>query len=47
VPGAKYDGLMAVQGDILGIALGVVFIIVAFVLPERLAGEGMVETPAE
>ncbi len=40
VPGAKYDGLMAVQGDILGIALGVVFVVVAFALPERLVSGG-------
>lgn len=40
VPGAKYDGLMAVSGDLLGIVLGVVFVLVAFVLPERLVGDG-------
>lgn len=38
IPGAKYEGLTAIQGDILGIVLGVVLIIVAFVLPERLVG---------
>jgi len=38
VPGAKYEGLTAIQGDLLGIALGVVFIIVAFVLPNKLVG---------
>ena len=38
VPGAKYEGLTAIQGDLLGIALGVVLIIVAFVLPNKLAG---------
>ncbi len=37
VPGAKYEGLMALPGDVLGIVLGLVFIVVAFVLPERLA----------
>lgn len=38
VPGAKYEGLTAIQGDLLGIALGVVLIIVAFVLPNKLVG---------
>lgn len=38
VPGAKYEGLTAIQGDLLGIALGAVFIIVAFVLPNTLVG---------
>ena len=38
VPGAKYEGITAIQGDLLGIALGVVFIIVAFVLPNKLIG---------
>ncbi len=38
VPGAKYEGLTAIQGDLLGIALGVIFIIVAFVLPNKLVG---------
>ena len=47
VPGAKYDGLMAISGDILGIVLGLVFVLVAFVLPERLAGEGPAPVAAE
>lgn len=38
IPGAKYEGLTAIQGDLLGIALGVVLIIVAFVLPNKLVG---------
>lgn len=40
VPGAKYDGLLAVSGDVIGIILGLLFIAVAFVLPDRLAGRG-------
>lgn len=48
VPGASYDGLMAVSGDILGIALGAVFVLVAFVLPDSLiGGERPAEMPAE
>ena len=33
-----YASVTAIQGDLLGIALGVVFIIVAFVLPNKLIG---------
>lgn len=47
VPGAKYDGLMAMPGDVLGIVLGLAFVAVAFALPERLAtGPGALQ-PAE
>lgn len=35
IPGAKYGGLLAVRGDILGIVIGLLFIAVAFALPER------------
>ncbi|MCF6316955.1 MAG: YeeE/YedE family protein [Marinosulfonomonas sp.] len=38
IPGAKYEGITALQGDLVGIALGVVMIIVAFILPDRLVG---------
>lgn len=38
IPGAKYEGITALQGDLVGIALGVVFIIVAFILPNQLIG---------
>lgn len=38
VPGAKYEGITAIQGDLLGIALGAVFIIMAFILPNKLVG---------
>ncbi|WP_439122274.1 YeeE/YedE thiosulfate transporter family protein [Marivita sp.] len=48
VPGASYDGLMAISGDLLGIALGAVFVLVAFVLPDNLVGERQAaEIPAE
>lgn len=36
VPDAKYEGLTALPGDLLGIALGLAFIAVAFILPERI-----------
>ncbi|SDJ49556.1 hypothetical protein [Aliiruegeria lutimaris] len=39
VPGAKYEGLTGLPGDTLGIAPVVVFIVVAFMLPERNSGE--------
>ncbi|MDQ7071579.1 MAG: YeeE/YedE thiosulfate transporter family protein [Rhodobacterales bacterium] len=48
VPGAKYDGLMAMSGDVLGIILGLVFVALAFALPERISGsDGAVMAPAE
>ncbi|WP_243612400.1 hypothetical protein [Shimia aestuarii] len=47
VPGAKYEGITALPGDILGIVLGLIFILVAFVLPNSLVGEDAVEMPAE
>ncbi|WP_438990552.1 YeeE/YedE thiosulfate transporter family protein [Lentibacter sp.] len=46
VPGAKFDGLTAMSGDIIGILMGLAFIVVAFVLPERIGGGG-VAVPAE
>ena len=36
VPGSGYDGLLAVPGDLLGIALGLVFVVIAFALPDGL-----------
>lgn len=47
VPGAKYDGLTALPGDVLGIVLGLAFIVVAFALPERLMGQPGAAQPAE
>lgn len=47
VPGSKFDGIWAVQGDILGIVLGLAFVVIAFVLPERLVGQGEAIAPAE
>lgn len=46
VPGSSYAGLTALSGDILGIVLGLVFIVVAFLLPERALGAGA-HVPAE
>lgn len=48
VPGSKFDGLFAVPGDILGILIGVIFILVAYVLPHSLSGlDKGAEVPAE
>jgi hypothetical protein len=48
VPGSKFDGLTALPGDVLGIVLGLVFVVVAFALPERLvSGPSPVQQPAE
>jgi len=39
VPGAKYEALFpAISGDVLGIAIGVVFVLVAWALPDRIVG---------
>lgn len=46
VPGATYDALLPVSGDVLGIVLGAVFVAVAFALPGRITGRGA-EVPAE
>jgi uncharacterized membrane protein YedE/YeeE len=37
VPGSKFEGLTALPGDVLGLALGLAFIVIAFLLPERLS----------
>ena len=46
VPGSKFDGLTAMSGDIIGILMGLAFIVISFVLPERIGGGG-VAVPAE
>lgn len=46
VPGSKFDGLTAMSGNIIGILMGLAFIVIAFVLPERIGGGG-VAVPAE
>ncbi|WP_209598820.1 YeeE/YedE thiosulfate transporter family protein [Ruegeria sp. HKCCSP351] len=40
VPGSAYEGVLLMSGDILGIALGAVFVLVAFVLPDSLIATG-------
>ncbi|MHA6264055.1 DUF6691 family protein [Arenibacterium sp. CAU 1754] len=47
VPGANYEGLTALPGDILGLVLGICFILVAIALPERLVGGRAKMQPAE
>jgi uncharacterized protein len=46
VPGSKYEGLTSLPGDIVGIVLGLVFIVIAFMLPKRLSKAPTVQ-PAE
>lgn len=47
VPGSGYDALFTgLPGDVVGVALGLAFIAVAFVLPERFHATGA-EVPAE
>jgi len=49
VPGSKFDGLTALPGDVVGIVLGLGFVLLAFALPDRLAGArgGAAQQPAE
>ena len=46
VPGAKYDALTGLPGDLVGIVLGLIFVAIAFALPERLRGQ-TAAVPAE
>jgi hypothetical protein len=47
VPGAKYEGLTGLPGDVLGLVLGLGFIAIAFALPERLLPARSAPVPAE
>lgn len=48
IPGTDYPALIAgLPGDVVGIVLGLVFILVAFVLPDRLVGRQHQVVPAE
>lgn len=47
VPGASYDGLTGLPGDVVGIVLGLGFVALAFALPERFVGRPGVAQPAE
>ena len=47
VPGAKYEAVTALPGDVLGIALGLVFVAVAFALPGAPAAPTGAHMPAE
>ena len=48
VPGAGYDGITTLPGDVVGIVLGLGFVALAFALPERLMGApGGAQQPAE
>lgn len=47
VPGSGYAGLTGISGDLLGIVLGLAFIAIAFLLPERILRPGGRVQPAE
>jgi uncharacterized membrane protein YedE/YeeE len=47
IAGGKYDGLTALPGDVLGLVLALVLVVVAFALPERLMGRPSGLQPAE
>ncbi len=44
VPGAKYEGLTSIPGDVLGLVLGLGFVFAAFLLPQSVRGEGNPES---
>lgn len=46
VPGSKFEGLTALPGDVIGIVLGLVFVAIAFILPDRF-GTAPAAVPAE
>lgn len=46
VPGSTFEGLTALPGDVIGIVLGLVFVAVAFILPDRF-GTTPAAVPAE
>ncbi|WP_299359013.1 YeeE/YedE thiosulfate transporter family protein [uncultured Paracoccus sp.] len=45
VPGSEYGGVLNIRGDVLGIIMGLIFVAVAFVLPERLRPAPVVGEP--
>lgn len=47
IPGAEYPALLPVSGDVAGIVMGLVFVVIAFVLPERPRGGQAVPVAAE
>ncbi|MDF1671384.1 MAG: YeeE/YedE thiosulfate transporter family protein [Roseovarius sp.] len=47
VPGANYDSLTTLPGDVLGLVMGLVIMAIAFALPDRLRGQGAHLAPAE
>ncbi|MDX2484061.1 MAG: YeeE/YedE thiosulfate transporter family protein [Pseudodonghicola sp.] len=49
VPGSKFEAITALPGDIMGLVLGLGFIVLAFALPDRLVGQsgGAAQQPAE
>jgi hypothetical protein len=46
VPGASYEGIFTMRGDLLGIALGAVFVLVAFALPAAPSSQETEVAPA-
>jgi hypothetical protein len=47
VPGTDYPAFFGISGDLFGIVMGLAFVAIAFVLPERLRGAGEAVAPAE
>ncbi len=47
IPGSGYDGLTGLPGDIVGIVMGLIFVAIAFALPDRLLPQQGKAVPAE
>ncbi|MCC1480371.1 DUF6691 family protein [Roseibaca sp. Y0-43] len=47
IPGTDYPALLPISGDVAGIVMGLVFVAIAFVLPERPRGGQPVPVAAE
>lgn len=47
VPGSSYEGLTGLSGDLIGLAVGAVFVVIAFALPQTPSHSGGAPQPAE
>lgn len=47
IPGADYESLLSMRGDVVGIVMGLVFILVAVALPTRPSTGDAIPAPAE
>ena len=47
IPGAEYDSLLNLRGDVVGLVLGVLFIVIAAALPGKPTRGAPIPAPAE